>query len=347
MANHMKVPNALAVAEILPFRSPLPDSAPSQERPEWNRLRKLARHQLERLLLLVPEVLRDDDRTSVHELRVTCRRIEQMLDLLYPKFPPRHIRKLHRNVKRCRRAVGEIRDCDVYLSFVEGAMARSTSREKGAWQAVREYLRSRRARKIDGVFQKISRIKLAPAYIELRRDLDSARSRLNRTLQHEASERGDDWVSKPAHPPVEHALAKSWRTLEAAVEESRAEPSEAVIHGVRIATKRLRYLVEIIEKFDVPGSSQVLAWLRTLQQAIGAWHDLEGLEQMMTKMLSHEEWRRDRPEVIRQIEKLLVENRELKRTSQAKFAWMMHNSKEYRVTRKWVLGIVRPRAVKA
>jgi len=46
-----------------------------------------------------------------------------------------------------------------------------------------------------------------------------------------------------------------------------------VIHGVRIAAKQLRYLLEVAHEFDVAGSQATLAWLRKLRQYLGNWHD--------------------------------------------------------------------------
>lgn len=320
---------------------------PNQEPWQWARLRKLARHQMDKLLSLVPEVLRDDSRMAVHKLRVTSRRVEQILDLLYPKLRPRHIRKLRRNVKRCRRAVGELRDCDVLLSLAKDSITHASAVDKHAWEAVSDYLIRRRSRKAPSVFRNVSRIKLAPSYIELRNDLDSSTISSSMVSKREVAKLGSDWGPGLVRLRLVRSLERRWRELDAAMQESRCEPSEAVIHGVRIATKRLRYLVEVTEKFDIAGSSEVLGWLRTVQQAIGEWHDLEVLQHMMSRMLVRDVSLRDRPELVRQIEKLVYQNREIKRAAEAKFASMTRNSIGYRNAQKWVAGRLRSPAARS
>src|SRR5262249_17860035 len=51
------------------------------------------------------------------------------------------------------------------------------------------------------------------------------------------------------------------------------DPTE--LHQLRIAAKRVRYLLETVTQMGFGDASRALAWLRTLQDRIGDWHDLE------------------------------------------------------------------------
>src|SRR6478672_13136253 len=78
---------------------------------EWAKLRKIALRQMDKFIDLFPLVLRNEDLTAVNLMRITCRRLEQILELVYDKPRPRHIKKLRERLKLCRRTLGRLRDC--------------------------------------------------------------------------------------------------------------------------------------------------------------------------------------------------------------------------------------------
>jgi CHAD domain-containing protein len=321
-------------------KRPLQRKAPRQESWEWVKLRSLARRQIDKFLLLVPEVLRDEDRMAIHKIRVATRRVEQILVLLYPKPRPKYVRNLLRNAKHCRRILGEIRNCDVLMGIAEAAILRGDAANLSAWEAVREYLQGRRARKSPALFQKLSRIQFALPYVKLKGALDTDGVCFDMVPENEIAELGDNWGFKLVHRRIVLSLENRWRTFEIAVEDSRAHPDEPVIHGVRIATKKLRYLAEVMDKLGVVGSSEAYNWFRTLQRAIGEWHDLEVLEHVINTMMSHKNFRQRHSALTARIEKLILENREIKRKSEARFSEMTSKSAEYRETKKWISGLL-------
>jgi CHAD domain-containing protein len=307
---------------------------------ELDKLCKLARRQTDRFLTLVPEVLRDDDPMAIHRIRVASRRLEQILDLLYPKPRPKYVRTFRRAVKRCRRALGEIRNCDVLQGLADDAMSYKEAPDKKAWEAIKGYLRGRRARKAHKIFRAIGQLEFGPVYLRLKRDLDSPTA--CKSIFPEAAKVNPD--GKAVSTAIRHrllaALESHWNSFNAAVDVSKGHPQEETIHGVRIAAKKVRYLLEVVAEFDVPGSAEAVEWVRMLQRAIGEWHDLEVLEHMMTKALAKKKFLRGRLEVARRIEKLILENRRTKRASEARFCKLARESAEYQRTERWIASLV-------
>ena len=82
---------------------------------EWSKVRKLALRHLNRFVSLEAKVLKGDDPDAIHDMRVASRRLQQVLDLIFPKPLPREARRLRRKIRRCRRALGDLRNCDVLL----------------------------------------------------------------------------------------------------------------------------------------------------------------------------------------------------------------------------------------
>jgi CHAD domain-containing protein len=284
----------------------------------WKKVRKLALKQLDRFMSLEPKVLRGDNPDAIHDLRVASRRLQQVLDLLYPPPGPAEVRKLRRRLRRARRALGEARNCDVELARVNRILARRRTTRREAWEAVQNYLLDRRSGNFEKAVRKLGRLNLAVFYVRLKEVLASnGKHRSPRAARH-LEEPG------PQHPElfekrVAASLERIWSAFGVRVAESRLDSRASVIHGARIAAKRLRYLMEVIHEFDAPGSNATLAWLRNLQEHLGNWHDLEVLEQTMIEMVARPAFLRDHLELAVEIEKLITRNRRGKQVFQKRY----------------------------
>src|SRR5439155_23512310 len=64
---------------------------------DWTKVRKLALEQMNRFISLEPKVLKGNKPNAIHDMRVASRRLQQLLDLLYPA-PPKAIRRLRRSI---------------------------------------------------------------------------------------------------------------------------------------------------------------------------------------------------------------------------------------------------------
>jgi len=78
--------------------------------------------------------------------------------------------------------------------------------------------------------------------------------------------------------------------FQALVARSHPTNDPAELHQLRIAAKRVRYLLEIVSEIGYGDASRPLAWLRTLQDRIGDWHDLEALEEEIIAIISNHEF---------------------------------------------------------
>jgi CHAD domain-containing protein len=302
-------------------------------------VRKLALKQLDRFISLEPLVLRGDDADAIHDLRVASRRLQQVLDLLYPAPRPGGIGKLRRRIRRSRRALGEVRNCDVQLARVSKILAGKRAARRETWEAVRHYLLQRRAENFEKAARKLSKLNLAVFYVRLK-DLLAPNGHL--PPAHRGHPHGEPGLPAPElfHERVAGSLERVWQAFEAQVAQSQGNPQVAVIHGVRIAAKRLRYLSEVIHEFDVPGSAPTLAWLRGLQEHLGNWHDLEVLDQMMIEMVARPAYLREHLEIAMGVEKLILKTRAGKETFREKYFQMTGDEAGYRQVKDWVATVL-------
>ena len=297
------------------------------------KVRELALRQLNRFISYEAKVLKGDDADAIHDMRVASRRLQQVLDLLYPKPRPQELRRLRRQIRRCRLALGDVRNCDVLLEFVGRSLGRKRSARREAWTAVQHFLLMRRSESFLRAMRKFGKINLAVFYVNLKEFLLHDKAH-DHSAEHHHHGSG---APRPGFAKdLTSALESAWSRFEDQVAQSHRHSRPEVIHGARIATKRLRYLLEVFHEFGVPGSADALAWLRQLQKHLGDWHDLEVLEQMMIEMLARPEFLREHLPLAMEVEKLILRNRENKVGFEEKYSRMSRESVEMRRLKEWV-----------
>ncbi|HLW78151.1 MAG TPA: CHAD domain-containing protein [Terriglobia bacterium] len=335
MAPPLLVPAKPPVSHRLPaVFAPAPEAVP-----DWTRVRKLALRQLNRFAGLEAKVLKGDDRRAVHDLRVSSRRLQQLLDLLFPA-PAKDVRRLRRKVRTARRALSEVRNCDVHLERVERALARRRTSQRPTWEAVRGYLLERRAASFEKAVRKLGKANIPGVHRRLKEHLGPRPG----GAKHSAPVQPPAVAASPHRAPgaapwqenARAALARVWRDYAAHIAESLRQPATPDLHAARIATKRLRYLAEVLAALGQPGSAEVLASLRRLQAHLGDWHDLEVFEQMLVGMVARPKFLAAHLETAMAAEKLIVRNRRAKKNYEGRYFAMMLNSVESERLRVWV-----------
>ncbi|MGE5325934.1 MAG: CHAD domain-containing protein [Deltaproteobacteria bacterium] len=308
------------------------------KRDEWATVRKLAHKQLNRFMALEPKVLRGDNPNALHDMRVASRRLQQILDLLYPKPRPREVRSLRRRIRRSRRCLSDARNCDVLIARVEKDLSSKRVTRLEAREALLHFLRERRSGFFKKAVKKLVKINLAVFYVELRQ-------LLNPELSAHAPDQHHSGGSEELTPALFYrrmgeSLGDVWRGFESQLALSQSDPSPAAVHAARIATKRLRYLLEVADAFEVREARPNLAWLRGLQRLLGEWHDLEVLEQGMIDMVARPEFLRDHLGLAMEVEKLIVRNRDAKKEMEAKYIRVAFNSPDAARLKEWVTYLV-------
>jgi CHAD domain-containing protein len=326
-----------AVEPAPPAELAEPESALLPYDESGKKVRELALRQLNRFISYEAKVLKGDDAEAIHDMRVASRRLQQVLDLLYPKPRPPEFRRFRRQIRRCRQALGDVRNCDVLLEFVARSLARKRSARRDAWTAVQHFLLMRRSESFLRAMRKFGKINLAVFYVNLKEFLLH-----DKTHDHSAEHHhhGPGAPHSAFAKNLTNALESAWGRFEHQVAQSHRHPRPEVIHGARIATKRLRYILEVFHEFGVAGSADALAWLRQLQKLLGDWHDLEVLEQMMIEMLARPEFLREHLSLAMEVEKLILRNRENKVGFEEKYSRMSRESVEMRRLKDWIAYVL-------
>lgn len=210
------------------------------------------------------------DIDAVHRMRVASRRLRAGLSLFSPCFSKDAYRKISKGVRRITRDLGDARDLDVQMGYLQGLIVDHQSGEGKALDGCRMLLsRTREKRKA-----------LQPKVIADCMRLEE--KGIVPLLEKEIAA----W-KKPESPSGEmptrgFPLERSGRAITRRVRKLLSyspvvQDPEAVQahHAMRIAAKRLRYLLEVYAPLYKKEFRPVLRRLKTLQEILGNLHDCD------------------------------------------------------------------------
>jgi CHAD domain-containing protein len=189
-------------------------------------------------------------------MRVASRRLRAAVGHFRRGIPVSIRERLARELRWLGALLGAVRDLDVQRQRLEAAMAQRPSRERRVLAhlsaAFADERRLARERLLDGLQSR--------RYFRLLEDLE----RLPATAGV-----GEETVATQAGRSVRRAV----RRFERAAEDALAEPGAERLHALRIAAKRLRYLLEFLEDVLGPTTRRPLKRLVALQDLLGAHQD--------------------------------------------------------------------------
>ena len=208
----------------------------------------------------------------VHQVRTTARRLEAVLEIVYPE-PTKRIAKLLDGLKRLRRRAGAVRDLDVQSAALRTLkIGREAERKTRLLAALADSRSSREAQ-----FQRVIQS----------RKTEKLRKRLQVTAAEMAQasvppeQNGHNW------PPVWidfDPVAASLRMFARLARQTKAITSDN-IHSYRTSCKRIRYVAEMAG--SSPESKRVVGLLKRVQDSIGDWHDWLTLTVTAEELFSH------------------------------------------------------------
>jgi CHAD domain-containing protein len=292
--------------------SSITDTSSSPE-PEHNsigeKISALGCKRLEKFAALIPRIVLRDDVEPIHDARVWSRRLQQILSMLAP--PPdttNRQRKLMRELRRIRKVLGRPRNLDVIVELVqEKISAAGNPVVRDAWDQLRTQLKDRRARAIERSREKLRGLDIVKLAARYRAIVDGAD--------------GGGALEENLRQSIAEGLA-DWRE---AVATAMGDLRPEQVHALRIATKRLRYRLELLAELgDGPAKARIKS-LRVLQDQMGTWHDRQILLQTCAEFLSRKDFLATHPGPARA---LLVEmERERRRADAAMEGLVKHAEK--------------------
>lgn len=213
----------------------------------------------EKLRNLVPMAIRDGEVEAIHQARVTTRRLKAAIDLFDSVIAEKQKEAPKKLLKRLRRRLGALRDADVMIEHLaQLGKARRWGRP-AAWIASRM-----RARRDEAFRQTREKVEVADVLGRLGQ-LWGVREQVREAMGEPAAVMLRDSLLDQLHQ-FEHAADGLFgMEKETGV---RQDP-----HELRIAGKALRYTLELAKADGHPLPKDVLRQFKSLQEALGLWHD--------------------------------------------------------------------------
>jgi CHAD domain-containing protein len=210
---------------------------------------------------------------AIHDVRVATRRVQETLDLFGEALPRRERKRLRKRVKRIRRSLADLRDADVLAALVGRLRARSGSWTTPATDDLLERFRerSRRLRRALGRPGAVTGDARGGVRI-------AGVAKRAKALAEKASE----VPATRARASARRAVGRRVARVEAALGKARSGGASD-LHALRIAVKRYRYALEILEEWGVKRLDEALRSAKQVQDILGEVHDLDVLVPLLRR----------------------------------------------------------------
>ena len=224
-------------------------------------------HAFERAL---PEA-RVGDAAAVHKARVASRRVREALPVVLANAPAKKAKRLGRAFRRITGALGPVRELDVTLGVLEAAAARLPERA-ASLDRVAQDLRAERDRNQQEMLGRLENV-----------DVDRLVLRLD-TLAGLTGVQPPVIAQSVSRAVLAVRIVRRVRNLQDAMSAAGALYAPEPLHAVRIATKKLRYALELAHDFRLLASKRPLRLLEGMQEKLGQLHDLQVLVQRLASV---------------------------------------------------------------
>ncbi len=210
---------------------------------------------------------------AIHEMRVAARHLDVLLRMFRgygPSWAVGARGRVHGLVKR----LGAVRDCDVQLAFLDGALTECTPEQRGAFEPIRVRLTARHEQAHTRLLQALDSPPLRHWVQDWEQHLAAGTPGTARAQRAKAAEVARELVRDAAR-----ALRKRARRID-----EHSKPDD--YHEVRIRAKRLRYTVDAFASLYGDAAHSYTLALGKLQTVLGDYHDATVREQRFTELVT-------------------------------------------------------------
>jgi CHAD domain-containing protein len=233
----------------------------------------------------IPAAVASDDPEGVHRARVASRRLEMALRLLGERAGLPVAADCLKLVRSAARVLGEVRDLDVQIAWLEDFAVSRPAREKPGVGRLALRLSQRRAKLRDGVRRSLSGL---PGRAAWRNTVQSLRGVLFDTEMSGDAGRPDDgtYIARAMSVRIDGIIQAA---------ASLASPgAHSAHHKLRIEIKRLRYAMEIANGLFGGSMDPYIALAKKAQDLLGDLHDANVWVEEIPRLMSRERSRAER-----------------------------------------------------
>jgi len=213
--------------------------------------------------------LKQGELASVHPTRVAARRLRELLPVLH--LDPDSAKKMNSRLKKIVRRLGKLRDAEVALALID-RLVESEKAVRHALPKVRDSLRERQ-----------KKVRLKDAIAKSEADGRRIVKKLERIQARKKDETPDAEKKRAVLWVIKARVVRRALVLRHTVEEAGSVYLPERLHTTRIATRRLRYAVELLSEVDGAHTSELRVFER-VQEHLGRLHDVQTLIARIRRM---------------------------------------------------------------
>jgi len=229
---------------------------------------KSVRRQAKRLAGQLRGVRAAEDIEFVHRARVATRRLRAALMIFADCFAPKRVRRWRKAIRRVADALGDARDRDVQIEFLDATLASLDAKEcfPGIAHLLVGLERDRR-RLQRGVVKAVDRLESKNVTLAMRQSAQKILGKKKAASQGRSALSGFGRVEKHVVRRIDELLAH---------QDSLIDPEDRLRHhSMRIAAKSLRYTLEISRSLYPGRLGKAVKAVRRLQSLLGEIHDCD------------------------------------------------------------------------
>jgi CHAD domain-containing protein len=226
-------------------------------------LRLVCRQQLEAIARHRPGARQGRDPEELHDLRVAVRRTRSALGEFRKFFPAEPVERFRDEFRWLGEVTGPVRDLDVYLEHLPGYRALLPADAAAALEPFRHFLQRHRRLERRRLVRCLDSVRLQTLLAGWPHFLDGADGRA--------------WPERADLPIGEVARRHIWKLYRRFLRQGEAITAgspDRDLHRLRIAGKKLRYLVEFFRELYPPAEIDLLIRaMKGIQDFLGAYQD--------------------------------------------------------------------------
>lgn len=237
---------------------PTPESAepPEADAPVADHLTWTLTRHVRWLMAHDPGTRLGTESESLHQMRVATRRLRSVLRAARPILPRDWNESLAEELSWLGECLGQARDLDVQIAYFQEEIGRLDAPDRKPLAQFVAYLQSQRTQVQQTVLSELTSMR----YFDLVHRLERAAH--------------DPPVMEATTPETLQALAKrEFKKLRKAVRRIGPKPNDAILHAVRIKTKRARHAAELALWSAGKPAARFIKQARAVQDLLGAYQD--------------------------------------------------------------------------
>lgn len=239
--------------------------------------RKVLCFHFERMLQHEPGARLGEDIEALHDMRVTTRRMRAAFDVFGEFYKARVLKKHLKGLRAAGRALGAVRDLDVFMEKVARYQASLPETGRGGLEPLLEAWAARRERARAALIAHLDSEAFA-RFVEDFADFLATPG---------AGAKDAGALVRHVAPRLIYSCLEAVRRYETVIDTASVE----TLHALRIAFKRFRYTLEFFEEVLGPEAREVIEAVKVVQDHLGDLNDAHVAEGILREFAADYEQR--------------------------------------------------------